>query len=93
VNVVFQFTAKGESLGYFWSVSCQYKKRPTKEDWRALLLAGLLLSMVTCLVCCNVSGKRVVLGWDHTVIAAARQMNREDIEQWAIDNGCPTEQM
>jgi hypothetical protein len=31
--------------------------------------------------------------WDRTVIAAARQMNREDIEQWAIDNGCPTEQM
>jgi hypothetical protein len=61
INVVFQFKAKGESLGYFWSVSCQYKKRLTKEAWRALLLAGLLLSMVTCL-CCNVSGRRVVLG-------------------------------
>lgn len=62
VNDVFQFTAKGESLGYyFWSVSCQYKKRLTQRRLEALLLAGLLLSMVTCL-CCNGSGRRVVIG-------------------------------
>jgi hypothetical protein len=31
--------------------------------------------------------------WDFTVIVHARIRDREDIAQWAIDNGCPTEPM
>jgi hypothetical protein len=38
------------------------------------------------------SWRRVVLGIALS-FPAARQMTREDIEQLAIDNGCPSEQI
>lgn len=32
IDDVFQFTTGGKSIGYYWYVSCQYKKKLTKEE-------------------------------------------------------------
>ena len=57
--------------------------------WDAIYMCTLLFSVITCL-CYNGSGRMIVLGI-LTVIVAAQDKGFEDIEQWAIDNGCPTE--